>query len=69
MHALQSSVKRAHKYDEYHEINLGTLPYDDRLDQWGETELSQTVQSQPLQEMYDSYAVNDDLDSDSESTE
>ena len=34
--SIQASVKRAHSYDAYHQLNLGVVPYDKRLDKWGD---------------------------------
>ena len=61
-HALQAAVKRAHSVDAYHNDNLGIPRYDARLDVWGNKQLSQNVQSQPLDEMYDGYPMNGESD-------
>ena len=44
---------------------LGDLCYDSSLDAWGARFMSQNVQSQPLDEMYDSYPVETDEESES----
>ena len=63
-YAIQASVKRAHSVDEHHEFFLGNSP-ESRLDMWGASQLSQNVQSQPLDTLYDSYPMNEE-ESDSE---
>ena len=35
-------------------------PYDSRLDEWGFLQLIQNVQSQLLDEVYDSYPINEE---------
>ena len=60
-HALQSAIKRAHSYDENHQANLDSSPWGLELDAWGNQ-----FNSQPLEEVYASYPLNEDALDDEE---
>ena len=48
-------MKRAHSVDEHHQTKLGASPWGPRLDDWGNK-----FDSQPLEEVYASYPLNED---------